>query len=780
MATSNATGFSVGASINPFEQAMRKLVDAAKNGQGGVANALGSLADGPLAGLKAAFAGISALLAGGFIKNAVNDTAKMTENAMDLGRALGVTTNEARAIQIAMEDIGASTGEYEGAAKGLTKRLKENEDEMNKMGLATRDAAGNLRPMNELVADGIKVLGTYKEGTDRMLASQFLFGKGLDASSKLMLYNQQVQEDARVTMEKFGLTVGANSVAAWKEFDAATDEAGFGVEGMKKAIGDSLIPVVTTLVNLFGTLMPAAIVVVRGALSGLTSAFLFVKNGVQVLWETLQLMLYSVLEPLRGLTEMIGRALTGDFSGAVNAFKGMGTNMANAWSGSLERMANESRKTAQQVYNLFARDDQPGSGGGPGVGTQDYVSPEDKKKEKDKKEKVEREAKEPSAMPTYELALNARKQAFERENTLREFSKQQELAYWQDILGTYEVGSKDRTAIAAKMGQLELDILRQGAKEKREIGQLHAEDWKAETLDYIAELEARATFEREQGTLTQADYLARKQAFNSMRLQAELDFVLQKIEVAKLDPESNVVALEQLELQKLEIRRKYAKLTADIGRESAAELSNPITNIAATINQSFSQLTNSLLTNWRTLGSALRGVLSSIGQSIIQEIVLKPLQAKMVAWAKERMLTIAGIGADAAKAGSGAAASQASIPIIGPLLAVGAMMMILSQVSAMKSNVPSAAGGFDVPRGLNPLTQLHEQEMVLPASIANPLRQMVGEGGNAGGGGGDVYQNHIYLPGGVLMESRDLVDFLKQNPEAVAAGVKQAARRGFM
>lgn len=154
MSTSQATGFSVGADINPFEAAMRKMVEAARGGQEGVGNALGSLATGPLAGLKTAFAAISSLLAGGFVKGAIDETAKMTENAMDLGRALGISTNDAKVIQIAMEDIGASTGEYEGAAKGMVRQLKENEAEMNKMGLATRDTAGNLRPMNELVIDG--------------------------------------------------------------------------------------------------------------------------------------------------------------------------------------------------------------------------------------------------------------------------------------------------------------------------------------------------------------------------------------------------------------------------------------------------------------------------------------------------------------------------------------------------------------------------------------------------------------------------------------------------
>jgi hypothetical protein len=53
----------------------------------------------------------------------------------------------------------------------------------------------------------------------------------------------------------------------------------------------------------------------------------------------------------------------------------------------------------------------------------------------------------------------------------------------------------------------------------------------------------------------------------------------------------------------------------------------------------------------------------------------------------------------------------------------------------------SASGGFDIPAGVNPLTQLHEKEMVLPAHIAEPLRQNLAGGG---GMGGDQVHVHVH------------------------------------
>ncbi|MGI4849034.1 MAG: phage tail tape measure protein [Janthinobacterium lividum] len=44
----------------------------------------------------------------------------------------------------------------------------------------------------------------------------------------------------------------------------------------------------------------------------------------------------------------------------------------------------------------------------------------------------------------------------------------------------------------------------------------------------------------------------------------------------------------------------------------------------------------------------------------------------------------------------------------------------------------SAAGGYDIPSGVNPVTQLHEREMVLPAAQADVIRSMANGGGGAG------------------------------------------------
>ncbi|ASG21413.1 hypothetical protein Y958_11665 [Nitrospirillum viridazoti CBAmc] len=85
-------------------------------------------------------------------------------------------------------------------------------------------------------------------------------------------------------------------------------------------------------------------------------------------------------------------------------------------------------------------------------------------------------------------------------------------------------------------------------------------------------------------------------------------------------------------------------------------------------------------------------------------------------------------------AAAGAFAATAAIPIVGPELAPGAAAAAEGAVMSLAATVPvfSASGGWgDVPHDEAP-TFLHKREMVLPAYLASPLRDLVtGRGGFA-------------------------------------------------
>lgn len=101
-------------------------------------------------------------------------------------------------------------------------------------------------------------------------------------------------------------------------------------------------------------------------------------------------------------------------------------------------------------------------------------------------------------------------------------------------------------------------------------------------------------------------------------------------------------------------------------------------------------------------------------------------------------------------------ASVSQIPYVGWIMAPIAAAGAFIAVEAF-DNVSSAAGGWDrVPYDDAPAL-LHRNEMVLPAHIANPLRDMVSSGGSGGQqGGGEI---HIHLN---TMDGKSTSDWLRR------------------
>jgi hypothetical protein len=181
--------------------------------------------------------------------------------------------------------------------------------------------------------------------------------------------------------------------------------------------------------------------------------------------------------------------------------------------------------------------------------------------------------------------------------------------------------------------------------------------------------------------------------------------------------------------------------------------------------------------NMEEKGTSFQSVMLSVGQGI-QNDFLQAIDKMIDNWIMQMIFgeaqskVSADLQADnsiAASAATGAAAVFASL-VGDPLTAAaapGAAAATYAEIMAY-TTVASAAGGYDIPTGVNPITQLHQEEMVLPASISNSLRGMIasGPGGSAAGGGGagggsrggDTY--HMTIPS---MDSRSITRLANSN-----------------
>lgn len=142
--------------------------------------------------------------------------------------------------------------------------------------------------------------------------------------------------------------------------------------------------------------------------------------------------------------------------------------------------------------------------------------------------------------------------------------------------------------------------------------------------------------------------------------------------------------------------------------------------------------------------------------------------------------TLKSIMMSAWEAMAAAWAAMSAIPIIGPALGVAAGIAAFAGVSAIVGKVASARGGYDIPAGVNPMTQLHEEEMVLPKQHANTIRALgksvMGDGSMpvaqaSGVGGGDINNFNFQS-----WDSKDLRRFMKKHGRELAGGLKGYGR----
>ena len=412
-------------------------------------------------------------------------------------------------------------------------------------------------------------------------------------------------------------------------------------------------------------------------------------------------------------------------------------------------------------------------------------------------------AKDP--MQAWEEEIKAQKLAhreMQRETlTHQEWDLAREAEYWRAKLATVESNGKTGKEIRTKILALEDQLSKQSTEAKMN----QVAEW--EKLDkHKLEMEKDAADQAlAAGRISQLERLDMEIEFENRRYQIAYDALQERIALAEQDPTYSQMAIDKLKAQMGELGQGHERTQAknEGKRENQRRKDAPNVmemlqdggkNVWQEAQQQMGQAFTAMLTRTQNFRTAMNNFFKSMGQTFIQEMVTKPLAGmmqrmvqesaiyKMIFGTRETLETAASaktaatkatettavVGANATQAASGAAASQASIPYVGPILAVAAMAAMMAAVmglmgggggsstSTTTTRIPSAAGGWDIPAGINPLTQLHENEMVLPAEHAQTIREMAGQ---QGGNDSTIIINST---GGDFIHKKDLAKLLKQ------------------
>lgn len=769
-----------------WRRTMQEVTDSARSGVSNVESSFGRLG-GVAEMLQSRFAAITAVFAGGAIfSDAVAKSKEFAEQSLDLGNALGMSATQAGLLKSALAEESVEISTFVGAGQRLSQTLRTNEEALKAVGLSTRDAAGNLRPLNDLTVEAIELVSEYKAGTDRAVAANVLFGKGFELTGDLAKINSELIADVTARQRELGDVVTEESVAAFEAFDRAGKDVTAVLDALQRTIGNAVMPVLADMGNWFVSVGPAAVSVVKVAIGGLAAAFHGLTTGVLVVWETVNAFVYSVAEPLVGVSEAMVMAMEGNFQAAGNRISGISANIDSAWAGAFDRVSAKATQTSERLRALFSSGTELAPVEVTGRTANGLITPD--------KPQTKKAQEDPSLMQYYEAALAAEKRLVAEKDGLREYTKQQELAFWQTLLQEADLKASDRLAIERKVSDLIVGISRQEAQQRIALDTESARSRDALAMGRIEAERAAAQTALALGQIDKAQMLALEEDFERRRYELQRAALEERLRLLEADPTNNPVELARIKNQLLEIEQQHQIRMGQIqGQQQIEGRSGLFGDIGA----SFSQNMNSMLIQAQTWQQAMAGVFAGVRDAFLQNVVFRPMQdyiaglARMLAVklgfiAQERaaeataMATSAAtvaakkieaagvIPAQAAMAAGGAATAVAGIPIVGPAMAAAAfaetMALVLSGLT-----VASAAGGYDIPKGINPLTQLHEEEMVLPKSISNPLREMIAGGG---AGGGEVPFNLTIQ----ALDARGVERLLLDNRGALVSALRHAAR----
>ncbi len=360
-----------------------------------------------------------------------------------------------------------------------------------------------------------------------------------------------------------------------------------------------------------------------------------------------------------------------------------------------------------------------------------------------------------SHMSEYEQQLQDAKVYYAQTNDLREYSKAQEIQYWQDVLENEKVSANDRLAIERRVSSLRLEQMKKEASDRQKLSEEAITEERQKALNEVGLDEEKAQGLLASGQITSSQLTQIKQTYEDEKFQIEVQAQKKRIQLLQGDPNHDPVALQKQLDQLSQIEQKHAldmeRLHTEAAKNAAAAWQKALQPIA----QAFDTTVKGMIMGTTTWQKGMQNMLQSIVGEFVSAGVKMVTQwaanemaktaatvtgtatrtaaeqsANSAGLASSAMTVIKAIMNDAAKVFSGVWAALAGIPYVGPALAAGAAPAAMATVAGVAGSVASSAGGaWQI--SSDRLNFVHKNETILPADKAQGLDRLIGNGGGS-------------------------------------------------
>jgi hypothetical protein len=255
--------------------------------------------------------GATAAIGGAALGALVDDTLKARLEIANLANTVGVTAPTFGALAKAAELAGKSSDQLVGglaalgaaafdAAQGNAEAAKKFSD----LGVSVTDAGGELRDTEAIFRDVLAALGEMPNEAERTARAQKLMGESAGAL-KAALGELSIEgfEAAQLKAAAFTRGLSEEGLRAAQNYEAALVK----VDAIVQSVGDSVSGLAGPALNFLT--------------DSLTYASVFAAEAFNKAFERIGERLFLLIETVKELGPIIGRALTGDLAGAAAMYQ---------------------------------------------------------------------------------------------------------------------------------------------------------------------------------------------------------------------------------------------------------------------------------------------------------------------------------------------------------------------------------------------------------------------------------------------------------------------------
>lgn len=207
-----------------------------------------------------AFGTIATVVGGGeAFKEFIDSAQEATRETTKLAQTMGIAGDEAAALKSALDGVGSNAETYSGAFLKFSRQLATNGDTLKQYGIDVDGVRKGTVTGAQAFQQALTSIAGYKAGIDQTQAAQKLLGRGVTDVQALLRLTPELLEEARKKTEDLNLTISEGSVAASRQYVAAMSDVSDVLTGVKKTIGEELLPVFTQSAQQFASWGPTLV-----------------------------------------------------------------------------------------------------------------------------------------------------------------------------------------------------------------------------------------------------------------------------------------------------------------------------------------------------------------------------------------------------------------------------------------------------------------------------------------------------------------------------------------